>query len=410
MNLTPSGRHPLGQPFGPWHFHFRTRICQTLILCLLFGFLSARAEKGDEEYVAIFNLIQDADALKANGKTSAALAKYQTAQTALLNFRSVYPDADVKAVAFRLAYVSEKLAPPEENAAPAAPAVQVEAEPGAPSLSGPSVKLIDAGAEPRKALRLHPKAGDHQTLAMTIKMDMGIKMGQMQNQSMKIPAIKTTMDVDIKEVSDTGDITYESTTGTFEVAEESGGAPEIAQAMKASLSGLNGLKGGGTLSNRGFSKDSKIEIPASANPQMRQAMDQMKESLGMIAALLPEEAVGPGAKWQVKMPIKSQGMTIEQTANYELVSLQGEKMTARSTIDQRAANQKITNPATPTVKVNLIKMDGHGKGALTLDLGQLLPAEASLESQSDISMAMDLGGQKQNMTMNMAMNLQIGSK
>ena len=71
-------------------------------------------------------------------------------------------------------------------------------------------------------------------------------------------------------------------------------------------------------------------MPPGADAQTRQLMDQMKDSFSSVAAPLPEEAVGPGARWEVKMPIKSQGMTIDQTATYELVSLEGERLTTKA--------------------------------------------------------------------------------
>src|SRR5688572_19168267 len=43
---------------------------------------------------------------------------------------------------------------------------------------GPVVKLIEAGAEPRKQLRFKMTKGDKQTVKMHMKMSMGIDMGQ----------------------------------------------------------------------------------------------------------------------------------------------------------------------------------------------------------------------------------------
>ena len=120
------------------------------------------------------------------------------------------------------------------------------------------------------------------------------------------------------------------------------------------------MSGTGTISSRGFSKGIEFKAPPGADPQTRQIMDQMKDSFASLAAPLPEEAVGPGAKWEVRMPIKSQGMTIDQTATYELVSIEGESLTTKSTITQHAANQKIENPAMPGLKVDLTKMTGNG--------------------------------------------------
>jgi hypothetical protein len=227
---------------------------------------------------------------------------------------------------------------------------------------------------------------------------------------MKIPTIKMTLGSTVKEVADNGDITYEIAMGDISLSDEPGGLPEVAEAMKAVFAGTKGLAGTGTASSRGFSKGVEFKSPVGSNPQTRQFMDQMKETFAQLAAPLPEEAVGPGAKWEVKMPLKSQGMTIDQMATYEVVTLEGERLTTKSTIVQHAANQKIQNPVMPTLKMDLTKMVGSGSGERTFDLAHLLPASGTGKVHTETSMSMNMGGQKQAMTMKMDLNLKFEAK
>src|SRR5207245_1035101 len=97
--------------------------------------------------------------------------------------------------------------------------------------STPQVKLLDAGAEPRKVLRLHPKTGDKQTLNMTMKMAMDIKLGEMQNPAMKLPPMKLTLEVTAKAVSAEGEITYELVMRDASVGDEPEALPQLAEAM-----------------------------------------------------------------------------------------------------------------------------------------------------------------------------------
>ena len=165
-----------------------------------------------------------------------------------------------------------------------------------------------------------------------------------------------------------------------------------------------------TMSSRGFSKGTEFKAPPGTDSQARLVMDQMKDSFAQVAAPLPEEAVGPGAKWEARMPIKSQGMTVDQTANCELISIEGEHLTIKRTITQHASNQKIENPAMPGVKVDLAKMDGKGSGELNLDLGKLLPSTGTTEFHSEMAMGINLGTQKQSITMKMDLNLRLEAK
>src|ERR1035441_10832463 len=95
--------------------------------------------------------------------------------------------------------------------------------------------------------------------------------------------------------------------------------------------------------------------PSGVDAQTRQVMDQMRDSFSSIAAPLPEEAVGPGARWEAKIPIKSQGMTIDHTGTSELVSIEGDRLTTKSTFTKRASNQKVESPAMPAASASVPK-------------------------------------------------------
>ena len=164
------------------------------------------------------------------------------------------------------------------------------------------------------------------------------------------------------------------------------------------------------MSSRGVSKGLEFKAPPGSDPQSHQIMDQMKDSFALFMAQLPEEAIGAGAKWEVKLPIKTQGMAIDQTTSYELISLEGDRLTTKSTITQQAASQKIQNPAMPGMKVDLIKMTGKGTGEHTFDLTKLVPTTGTTAFKSEASMSMNMGGQKQAMTVKADMNVQLEAK
>ena len=395
-----------------------TRICGLVVLALLVGLWPARADGPDDEYLRIYGLIQQADDLNTSGKAAPAKATYQEALTALRNFKTEYPDWNVKLIAYRFNYVVQKVValaqkPPAAaggaTTAANAPKAQGQATAVAQT-STTQVKLIEAGAGPRKVLRLHPHPGDKQRLALTMKMALETRVGEADMPAMKLPALKMTLDATVKEVSDSGDITCELVIGDISVGEEPGGTPEVAEAMKTAFAGVKGLSGTSTVSSRGFSQGVEFKAPAGSSAQTCQFMEQMKEFLTQLVIPLPEEAVGPGARWEVKMPIKSQGMTIDQTATCDVVSLAGERLTTRSAVVQQAASQQVENPTMPGMKMDLIKMVGNGTGQSTFDLTRLLPAAGTGNVHSETSLAMSMSGQNQAMSMKMDVNLQFDAK
>lgn len=362
----------------------------------------AWADEAETRYLRIHEIIDQADSLNKGGERDAAKAKYQEAHIALMSFKQRHPTWNVKVVSYRLNYLADKIATLSQ---PVVTETPTEIRSATASSSSP-VKLLSAGAEPRTVLRLQPQPNARQTMTTTLKMEMDMGLGQ----PMKMPAIIMPMEVTVKSVSSEGDITYEIVMGEVGLAEDPDALPQVAEAMKASLGGVKGITVTATMSNRGFSKDSDLTVPSDADPQMRQTLDQLQETWSNIAAQLPEEAVGVGARWEVRQPLQSQGMKINQTATYELVSLDGDRLSTAVTMTQSASNQKIQNPAMPQMKLDVTKLTGSGRGNLTLNLGQVMPLMATLQAQTEMSLSVDMGGQKQKMTMKTGMNLRLESK
>src|SRR6185312_5233527 len=87
---------------------------KTIVALLAFSLLllssTARADGPDDQYVTIYNLIQQGDTLSEKGQSAPAMTKYAEAQTALKRFQSGYPDWNPKVVKFRLKYLAEQIA------------------------------------------------------------------------------------------------------------------------------------------------------------------------------------------------------------------------------------------------------------------------------------------------------------
>src|SRR5262249_26698764 len=231
-------------------------------------------------------------------------------------------------------------------------------------------------------------------------------MGEMQTPAVKLPAM--TLNLELTPTGMTNeDISYEMVLTEANVADEPGVLPQVADAMKASFEKVKGTSMKGVVSTTGVSKQVDLNISSDAAPESRQALEQMKETFGNLITPFPLEPVGPGAKWENKSKVKTQGMTIDQTMTYELASVEGENMTIKVNFTQSAANQKFESPTMPGMKLNLTKMTGSGAGEKTMDLGHLIARAATLELHSDYAMAMDMGGQKQNMTMKLDVKVQL---
>jgi hypothetical protein len=415
MNTSQTGRGAAtSTSYGPLAL---ARVCGPVVIILLLALRPVLAETPDDQYLRIYGMIEQGDALQTKGQADQALAKYREALAALQAFDRDHRDWNPKLLAYRFKYLADKVAalsaPPPEPAKTNAPAASSEAQPeakSAPSASEKQVKVTEPGAEPRKELRLHPKPGDKQTATMTLKTTVDTAMEGMPGQTVKAPTIKMTYDTTVKSVSQAGDISYEVVIKEASVPDEPGVLPQAVEPLKTALAGMRGLSGTGTISSRGQSKGFEFEFPANAALQTRQLVDQMKDAFVNLAVSLPEAALGAGAKWEQKEAIKSQGATIDQTSTYELASVEAERMVIKSAVAQSAANQKVEVPSMPGMKLKLTKFAGKGTVSTAFDLGQLLPTDKSTDLHTEQYLTLDAGGQPQALVSKTDVSLRITAK
>jgi hypothetical protein len=276
---------------------------------------------------------------------------------------------------------------------------------GQSTLQEPTIKLLDAGSGSRKTLRLHLKAGDKESTTMTMKIGM-----DMAGQSIKMPTMNMPMDLTVQSVAPNGDITYTMVMGEPSVANDPGAMPAMVQAMKTALASVKGLTISGVLSDRGISKQADMKIPEGADPSMHQSMDQMKQNMSNLGAPFPQEAIGAGAKWEVKTRLNSGGIGIDQTATYELASLKGDQWSVKCTMAQSAEKQKIQNPDLGSVQMNLVKLTSTGTGTISSELSKVIPLHGSIDSHVDMNSEIVMAQTNQPMAMKMDMNIGIDSK
>jgi hypothetical protein len=186
---------------------------------------------------------------------------------------------------------------------------------------------------------------------------------------MKIPTTTVPMEISILNIETNGDVTYESVIGEAMIAEDPGTSPQIAQVMKAAIGGLKGLTTSGVVSSRGISKKVDVKVPAGADMQTRQIAETIKSSVADPSIPFPEEAIGGGAKWEVSMPMKLQGATIDQTNTFQLVSVDGDHVKATFTKTVSAGNAKAASSST---------------GTIDADLSKLFASEATVNAHSEI--------------------------
>ena len=273
-----------------------------------------------------------------------------------------------------------------------------------------TVKLLEAGAEPRQQLRYKFAAGRKDTLMMDMEMAIALEMAGMRQPEMKLPIMRMSMGIDSKNVSADGNLRYEFSLDSTEVLEGAGVNPMVASSMKTELEKMKGMTGWAVVTPRGFTQDAEVNVPPNAGQQVQQVIDNMRQQIRQMSSPLPEEAVGKGAKWVVTMPMDTPALKLTQTAEYELVELEGSKGKLNVKLVQNAPAQNMNVPNLPpgaSARLNSLKSDGSG--TISFDLTVPVP-QSDIKAKMDMHTTIRAQGQQQDMKMNMKMNVKIWPK
>jgi hypothetical protein len=269
---------------------------------------------------------------------------------------------------------------------------QVPAMEGYPVAGAPSiVKLLAPGAEPRTALRYTVPAGQKTNADMTMTMSMAMNAGGM-SVPMDLPGMTIAMSLAVTGVAANGDITYDVAFTGLTIDTSTTANPAIAAALQPLQASITSIKGTTTISSRGVTKSTKMET---ADASIQQLMNQMTSSAENLSSPLPEEAVGVGAKWEVRQTTSTGGQTTFQKSVYEIVSMNGSTVSLKVTTEQTAPPQSISTPGLPAgAEMYLEKMAGTGEGTVVMKLDSLVPT-SDMNMASSMAMSVSVGGQNQ---------------
>lgn len=266
--------------------------------------------------------------------------------------------------------------------------------------NAPTVKLRDPGVAPRKALRFTAKKGMKRTLTMTMTMAMAMSMGANAMPPTNIPPIRMTVDMKVADVMASGDIKYTFELRRPRIVADKSTPKAMVDAMDEAVKSMTGLTGYAVVTSRGFTKEADVTVPPGATAQTRQLVDNLRQSMAQIAAPVPEEPVGRGAKWETIARMDQSGLALDQTATNEVVELKGDRVKLKISIAQSAKPQTIKSNG---VSVDVTAYAATGSGETTLELAKLVPSQAEITMKS--SMKMESMGQQMGMTLDVSMKM-----
>jgi hypothetical protein len=256
-----------------------------------------------------------------------------------------------------------------------------------PSGQAPSVRLVEAGAEPRAALAYSLVKGRAVALGMALDMTMGVKSAGRSVEPSAIPRLSLLLDLTTGDAEPGGDPRVDAKLGKVTVEPRGASQAAMADLLRPAMERLGGLSMSYRVSPSGHVHDLVVQPPAGAPQGSAEVLGGVSQSFESMVAPLPAEPVGVGARWRVVSRVSAAGPDLLQLATYTLTALSGREATLGLVLTQVAASDEVRTPGLPDgVKARLRSFRSSGRGASRIDLGSVAPEAGTLTVDS----AMDL--------------------
>lgn len=256
------------------------------------------------------------------------------------------------------------------------------------------MKVLDPGTEPRKQLR-YTFQKRPETMQLDMKMSMTMNAGGRTSPKVTMPTIRLLNEIVPVSVDPSGTLTATFEAKKVEVLNDEAVPDEMRKKLTSDMKTVVGLKGRTVVTARGVAQEVSIEAPPESPESVQQIVENLKDSLRNLALPLPEEAVGKGARWEVRNVAAAQ-MTTVQTSTYTLRDVQTKKATMDMKVALTAPPQDLhpAKPLPPGTSVKLVSQSATGDGTVTVSLDRCTPT-SSVKIASSTKMDVTSGEEHQ---------------
>jgi Family of unknown function (DUF6263) len=256
--------------------------------------------------------------------------------------------------------------------------------------STPEIEVLDAGSEPREALRLAPAVGSSERSAMTVRFT--IEQSGASDATLKAPPIRVRMEATLQDINANGDLHATFSYPSFDVLKGNGASAKQRRSLQQSLAGLTGVTGELTLTTRGALVDSNLDIPPGLDPNTEQLLGQLRDQFRDVTVPLPEPEVGVGARWRATTQLTLNGIEARQVYEYRLKKRTGTTLELDVRGTQTAKRQTVDTPGGATLRVKSYKTTY--RGTTVADLTGLLPVSSRIRGSGDQTFDLRAGDER----------------
>jgi hypothetical protein len=297
---------------------------------------------------------------------------------------------------------SDLVAPPAPSASSAA-AAPAESPPAPPSET--KLTLLEAGKEPRQKLRFHFSTRP-ETMVMDLKTRVRARTKDQSAPEVSLPTLRTVIGLVPAKISAAGDLNFDGQVKRTELLGDSQLPAEARDELKQQLDQVAGLKIHGVVTSRCIVQELSVDLPPKSDPQVAQTVESIRESLRNLCTPFPEEAVGPGARWQVDSAAAAP-LRIAQKTVFSLRSVTPKTAEIEAKLEQSAPRQKISTAGLPAgTSTELESLKGRGRSKVTSTFSQLVPV-SSMSLDNDTVTNVEQGGNKMQVSTALHMEMSV---
>jgi hypothetical protein len=272
----------------------------------------------------------------------------------------------------------------------------------------PVVTLVEPGEEPRSPLRYRFTAGRRTTMFVDMELVLSIAMGASSKKTVSTPPLRMVFAVEVLDVmAPSGAAHIRTTVESVEVRSRASDPHDMIESLRRETSALRGLTTDARISQRGFARDFKSNVPSDVSPKLRSAVESTQSACQQLVAPFPTEPVGLGAHWRVESNATTSDIAFKQRTLVTLVERDEHRVVLSFTIDQVAPKQRLKVPDLPPGATSTLEnYKGHGNGRSEAPLDFRTPT-AEMTVRSSFVSAVAMGEERLSVSNEMEMVMKI---
>lgn len=270
----------------------------------------------------------------------------------------------------------------EAEQAPQAVAQEPAAERTQGALRLPEVRLLEPGEEPRQPLRFVWGEDEPRRVITEIRIQQTVVADGEEQPPVPNAPIRSVMQLDPAPEEDApGRFRYRLV--GIEIVETEDVHPAMLNLLQSSLENMPAIQGTLILNDRGMITHLHQDRQAQQDAGMPMVQDDLLRELAGIP--LPEEPVGPGARWVATSEVEAHGVRVEQEVTYLLGAVRDGVWEITWAIAQQALDQQIEIPDVPPggPRVMLERLTAAGTGT-----AEVTPQRAAVPQVQTVALEM----------------------